>query len=281
MINNFQNLLNDLSQMGKHGICLAFSGGIDSSLLLYLCKDLNITAVTFKSVFQTDEEIQETIDFCRNYDIKHKIIEFYPLENEILCNNPQDRCYHCKKLFFSKLKDFAKENNPVSQLTAGSLPPSGCSNNSKYIIDGTNYDDTQTYRPGLKAIKELDIISPYIKHKITKKQIREYAKELGLKIFNKPSTPCIATRFPYNTKLTEENILKVKKGENILKKFGFISCRLRYHDNTARIEIEKTEFQNFMNKHEDIISELKKIGFNYITLDLEGLRSGSMDIGIQ
>ncbi len=263
MTNNSQHLINELLQMGKQGICLAFSGGIDSSLLLYLCKDLKVTAVTFKSVFQTDEEIKETINFCSNYDIKHKIIEFYPLKNKILCNNPKDRCYHCKKLFFSELKKFAQQNNV------------------KYIIDGTNYDDIKTYRPGLKALKELEIISPFIKYQITKQQIREYAKELGLSNYDKPSSPCIATRFPYNTKLSEENILKVKKGEDILKKLGFTANRLRYHDNIARIEIDQTQFPNFIKKKNNIIMHLKKIGFEYITLDIEGLRSGSMDIGIK
>ena len=111
MKNKFENLKNYLSELGKQGICLAFSGGIDSTLLLCLCKDFNPVAVTFSSVFQTDDEIILAENLCKEYGVKHKVIEFFPLEDKILINNPKDRCYHCKKLFFGKLKDFAKENN--------------------------------------------------------------------------------------------------------------------------------------------------------------------------
>lgn len=260
MNKKFENLKKDLYEMEKHGICIAFSGGIDSSLLCYLCKDFNHTAVTFSSVFQTDEEIAETVNFTGKYKINHKIINVYPLEDENINKNPKERCYFCKKNFFTKLKEFASKNN------------------LKYIIDGTNYNDINTFRPGLKALKELNIISPFVKHKITKDEIREYAKIQGLSIYNKPSTPCIATRFPYNTFLTEEKIETVKKGEKILKDKGFYPSRLRLHDNIARIEIEKNQFENFLLTKNEIISQLKNIGIKYITLDIEGLRSGSMDI---
>ncbi len=298
MNNKFEQLKNELINMSKHGICLAFSGGVDSSLLLYLCKDINITAVTFKTVFQTDEEINNTIEFAKKYSIKHVILELYPLENEQIKNNPKDRCYHCKYALFSKLKDFCSANG------------------IKYIIDGTNSDDLNTYRPGLKALKELDIYSPFAKFGITKSEIRDCAKELGLDFFNNPSAPCIATRFPYNTELEFNKIETVKQAEKILKENGFLSCRVRCHGDIARIEIPKENFEqiikNCPRKFRDkelernfgaaplkgeqlygcdeqaeccdtglnceIISKFKKIGFKYVTLDMEGLRSGSMDI---
>ena len=257
MQNKFEQLKIYLSDLEKQGLYLAFSGGIDSTLLLWLCKDLDVTAVTFKSAFQPKEEIAQTRIICKNYGIKQKIIEYFPLSDNQLKNNPKDRCYYCKKLIFSKLKDYADGRN---------------------IIDGTNYDDLSVYRPGIKALKELGIISPFAKFEITKKEIRDYAKECGINIFDKPSTPCLATRFPYGARLSEQKLLIVEQGEKILHDAGFDSCRLRIHEDIARIEIPQDNFADFINARENIIQKLKPLGFMYITLDMEGLRSGSMDI---
>ena len=256
MQNKFTQLKNYLIKLNEQGLCLAFSGGIDSTVLLYLCRDLNFTAVTFKSVFQTEEEIAETITLSNFYNVKHQIIEYFPLEDEIIKNNPKDRCYHCKKLIFSRLKDFA---------------------DGKSIIDGTNADDLKVYRPGVKALKELGIISPLAEFGITKDEIRTFAQSVGIKIFDKPSTPCIATRFPYGTCLDEESINKVKEGERVLKELGFNSCRLRLHNDIARIEIPFKDFHTLLITKEQTVNKLKELGFKYLTLDLEGLRSGSMD----
>ena len=258
MKNKFNKLQKYLSELNEQGICLAFSGGIDSTVLLYLCKDLNITAITFKSVFQTDKEIEDTKYLCNFYGIPQKIIEYYPLGNPIIKNNPKDRCYHCKKLFFSQLKGIAGE---------------------KFVIDGTNADDLKSYRPGIKALKELKIFSPLAEFEITKAEIREFAKLSGIKIYNKPSTPCIATRFPYGTELDETNLNIAIKGEEIIKNYGFKNCRFRIYKDTARIEIFLAEMNNFLKYRADIIQTLKKeTNLKYFTLDLEGLRSGSMDI---
>lgn len=256
MQNKFEQLKIYLLDLGKQGLYLAFSGGIDSTLLLWLCKDLNVTAVTFNSVFQTEEEIAQTRKICKNYGVKQKIIEYYLLGNNVLKNNPQDRCYHCKKLLFSKLSELANGHN---------------------IIDGTNYDDLSVYRPGIKALKELGIISPFAKFGITKQEIRDYAKECGIDIFDKPSTPCLATRFPYGAELTPEKLRLVEHGEKILKDLGFRCCRLRLHNDIARIEIPQSDFTQFLSAKDDIINALKTSGITYITLDLEGFRSGSMD----
>lgn len=279
MKNKFEKLQKFLKTLKKQGICLAFSGGIDSALLLYLCAKADskvpesktktqgqntctsrIIAITFKSEFQTEEEINFTKKFCKDIGINQKIIEFSILDNNIIQNNPKDRCYHCKKLFFGKIKEFA------------------ASNGFQNIIDGTNFDDLSAYRPGLKAISELEIISPFAEFKITKSEIREQAKLLGLEIFDKPSTPCIATRFPYNTHLNPNDIEKVKSGERFLKSFGFENCRLRLHTNIARIEISQEKFGDFLNRKTEILEKLKPLGFKYVTLDISGLKSGSMDI---
>lgn len=259
MNNKFQKLRNNLENLGKQGICLAFSGGIDSTLLLYLCKDMNLHAVTFSSIFQPEEETAFTKQLCIHYNIKHTVLELNPLDNEIIKNNPKDRCYHCKKMFFEQIKSYAEENN------------------LKNILDGTNYDDLKEYRPGLKALKEMNITSPFAEHKITKEEIRLYAKECKIEIFDKPSTPCLATRFPYGSLLEAPKIEQVKTGEKILKTNGFLQNRLRMHGDVARIEIEKNKFDKLLKNREKITNELKSAGFHYITLDLEGFRSGSMD----
>ena len=254
MDKKFLELINYLNKLQKNGLCLAFSGGVDSTLLLYLCKDLDIVACTFKSVFQTEEEIRLTKDICKKYNVKQEVIEYYPLENSIIKSNPKDRCYHCKKLMFEKLRTLTKRN----------------------IIDGTNFDDLNTFRPGLRALKELGIISPLAEFKITKEEIRAYAKELGISVYNKPSTPCLATRFPYNTNLCEDKLNIVEEGETFLKSQGFSDVRLRLHDDIARIELPKSDFDKIIN-NEKIIPKFKELGIRYITLDLEGLRRGSMD----
>lgn len=256
----FEELKIYLQELGKQGLCLAFSGGIDSLLLLYLCKDLNIIAATIKSEFQTADEINFTKDICNNWNIKQIILNTAILQNPLVMNNPKDRCYHCKKNMFEKFIDAANQNN------------------CKYLIDGTNFDDLKEYRPGKKALLELGIISPFAKFQITKKEIREYAKELGLPFYNKPSTPCLATRFPYGTTLTAENLKVVEEAETILKNTGFNECRVRIHGDIARIEIPTEQFQIFLDNKSTITKSLKSLGIRYITLDIEGLRRGSMDM---
>ena len=212
--------------------------------------------MTFKSVFQTDKEIDDTKDLCNFYGVTQKIIEYYPLESPIIKNNHEDRCYHCKKLFFSRLKAFAYEKN---------------------IIDGTNADDLKSYRPGIKALKELDIKSPLAEFGITKTEIREFAKTEGIKTYNKPSTPCLVTRFPYNTDLVKHILNVAKNGGEIIKKYGFTTCRFRIHNDTARIEIPQSVIEKFLKCRFDIMESLNKLDLKYFTLDLEGFQSGNMD----
>lgn len=260
MKNKIDELKTYLKNLNEQGLCLAFSGGIDSTLLLYMCKDLNILALTFDSNFQTKEEIELTKELCKKYGVKQVVIEQNVFENPIILENPKDRCYHCKKFLFENAIKIANENG------------------IKNIIDGTNFDDLGVYRPGRKALKELGVISPFAKFEITKKEIRDYAKECGIEIFSKPSSPCLATRFPYGTKLTQEKLDIVEKGEQFLKNVGFDCCRLRIHGDIARIEVLPEYFEKLLLQKEKLIKELKQLGIKYITLDLEGFRSGSMDL---
>ena len=260
MKNKFEQLKKYLKDLNKQGICLAFSGGIDSTLLLYLCRGMNALALTFNSDFQTEEEIKLTKDLCEKYGVEQFVIEQSVFDNSIVLSNPKDRCYHCKKFLFEKAIEAAKVRG------------------LKNLIDGTNFDDLGVYRPGRRALAELGVISPFVKFEITKKEIRDYAKESGIEIFNKPSSPCLATRFPYGENLTAEKLELVEKGEEFLKKRGFECCRLRLHGDIARIEILPEKFADFMKQKDFVISELKNLGIKYITLDLEGFRSGSMDL---
>ena len=260
MNNKFEKLQNYLENLNEQGLCLAFSGGIDSTLLLYLCRKMNILAITFNSNFQTAEEIDLTKKLCKKYGVKQIIIEKDVFENPIILNNPKDRCYHCKKFLFENAVKIANDNG------------------LRHIIDGTNFNDLNVYRPGRKALKELDVISPFAMFEITKKEIRDYAKKCGIEIFSKPSSPCLATRFPYGTNLTTEKLELVEKGEDFLKKNGFECCRLRIHDNIARIEIPPEKFKEFLEKKDLIIKKIKDLKIPYVTLDLEGFRSGSMDL---
>ena len=216
--------------------------------------------MTFSSPLQTEDEINFTTEFCKKYNVNQKIITLNPLEDDKIVLNPKERCYYCKSLFFQKIKEFAQEKHLAN------------------IIDGTNFDDLKAYRPGLKALQELGILSPFALFKITKEEIRTYAKNLGLEIYNKPSTPCLATRFPYNTRLDIVAIERVKNGEKYLKSLGFTENRVRNHANTARIEIPQGNFTKFIHNAKEIATEFKRLGFSYVTLDMEGLRSGSMDL---
>lgn len=262
MNSKFDELKKYLNHLKEQGLCLAFSGGIDSTLLLYLCREMGILAITFNSNFQTAEEIELSKNLCQKYGVRQIIIEKDVFENPIILDNPKDRCYHCKKFLFENAVKIAKDNG------------------FGYIADGTNFDDLNVYRPGRKALKELGIISPFAMFEITKQEIRDYAKNCGIEIYSKPSSPCLATRFPYGTKLTKEKLAIVEKGEDFLKKEGFDCCRLRLHDNIARIEVLPEKFAELLNKKDLIIAELKNLGISYITLDLEGFRSGSMDLNL-
>ena len=166
-------------------------------------------------------------------------------------------------MLFEKLVEFAHENG------------------YKTVADGTNADDHNEYRPGIQALGELGVVSPLAELGITKNEVRHFAKELGIRVHNKPSAPCMATRFPYNTEITRESLEKVELAENYLKQCGLEVCRLRVHSDIARIEVKEEDFEKVLINRKNIASELKKIGFTYITLDIEGFRSGSMDVGLK
>lgn len=241
---------------------VAFSGGVDSSFLLHRAnslKNLDVIGITIKTPYIPAVEIEEAIDFARIYGINHRIIDFdFP---ESIKFNPVDRCYVCKKTLFTDLVAFAHKHG------------------YKYVIDGTNADDAASYRPGLRALQEMEIRSPLLEAGLTKLDIREISARQGLPFWDKPAMACLLTRIPYNTEVSEGILKMIEQAEFFLSGHGYPGTRVRIHGDIARIEC-LPRFMGQMISNPDrelIISNLKKIGFRYVSLDLEGYRSGSSD----
>lgn len=260
-----QELIDYLNEKSQDGVCIAASGGVDSTLLLRLLSETKgrKIAVTFSSVLQPATDIEAAATLAKTYDIPHKIIEINVLEDDALRTNPHNRCYLCKRQLFSALKMFSEKEG------------------LKWIIDGTNADDLKQYRPGLTALRELNILSPLAELGMTKKEVREMADKYNISVSKKPSSPCLATRLPYGSELSAEILKKIEKGESILKNLGLETVRLRAHGEIVRIEVLEQDFPFLVKNKKEIVDRLKKLGFHYITLDLEGFRSGSMDLFIE
>jgi uncharacterized protein len=253
----------------QEGICIAFSGGVDSSLLLKIACDIGkkqqqpVLAVTFETKLHPHGDLEEANAIAEGFGAIHKTIEVDEFSDPEIMTNPVDRCYRCKNLLFKKLIHYSKAEG------------------YNYIVDGSNFDDLKAYRPGMKALKELGIHSPLLELQVSKAEIRSLAKDLGVPSSDKPSAPCLATRLPYGATLDFDILERIDKGEKAIKEFGFYNVRLRLHNDILRIEIDKKDFNTFLEQQEYITKILKELGFTYITLDLEGFRSGSMDIYVK
>lgn len=257
-----------ISELVDDGICIAFSGGVDSSLILKLAtnigklKNIKIYTVTFETKLHPVSDVIISKKVAKEMGAIHEIIQVNEFEDKEILNNPVDRCYRCKKLLFQTLMKFAKENN------------------LKHILDGTNADDLKVYRPGIQALNELGVISPLAQLDITKDEVRQMAKNLGISVASRPSAPCMATRLPYGTMLDPKVLENIDKSEEYIKDLGFDVVRVRVHGDIVRIEVPKNQLSDFLQKSDNIIEFLQGLGFIYITLDLEGFRSGSMDVHI-
>ena len=243
-----------------NSIAIAFSGGVDSSFLLHRAhsiKKSGIIAVTIRTPYIPVREIDDAIQFTKTFGIKHKIVDIaFP---DIIRSNPIERCYLCKKSLFTELIAFAKEND------------------YQHIIDGTNADDAGDFRPGLKALKEMDVRSPLMEAGLTKKDIRELSRNDKLDIWDKPAMACLLTRIPYDTEIKEGVLRMIEQAENMLFEKGYPGTRVRVHGDLARIECIPGFIEKIIHDPEkdQIIKNLKKIGFRYVSLDLEGYRTGS------
>ncbi len=263
-----EQLLLKINEYAGQNVIVAFSGGVDSTLLLKIACDMakkegtKVYAVSIQTRLHPMGEMEEAKKTCQELEAEHVVISIDELKEAGIMNNPVNRCYLCKKFLFLKIKDFASKLE-ISR-----------------ILEGTNEDDLHVYRPGIKALKELGIKSPLAEAGLTKAEVRNLASEYGLKTASKPSAPCLATRFPYGTELAYEDMERVEKGEAYLKSFGLYNVRIRVYGKTARIEVDVASFAEVLAHKQDIITYLKELGFIYITLDLEGFRSGSMDVEI-
>lgn len=263
-----EQLIRKMAQYAGQDVMVAFSGGVDSSLLLKLAHEAaqktgkEVYAVTMQTRLHPAGEIEEAKRVCEEIGAVHIVIAVDELEEAGIMNNPVERCYLCKKHLFLKMKERASDLG------------------ISVILEGTNEDDLHVYRPGIKALRELQIISPLAEAGLTKADVRKMACEYGISVSSKPATPCLATRFPYGTELTYEKMAQVEKSEAFLKEIGLHNVRVRAHDKLARIEIDESTFGEFLTHKKEITDYLKSLGFVYITLDLEGFRSGSMDVGI-
>lgn len=243
-------------------LAVAFSGGVDSTYLLHEAVKAGkekVTALIMKTPSVPERELDEAVTFCKSRGISFFVLPADPFSAAGFRENGRDRCYICKHFLFSALLEKAKEEG---------IP---------FVADGTNADDRKEFRPGLRALKELDIRSPLAEAGLTKKEIRELSEKEGLPTWNKPSFSCLATRFPYGEELTVEKLRRTEAAENLLADLGFTQRRVRVHGNLARIEVLPAEIPLLLERRDMISSRFEELGFLYTTVDLKGFRSGSMD----
>ena len=243
---------------------LAYSGGVDSSLLLRATAEVmgpRLIAVTAVSETYPPGELEAAKEFARTLGVTHRILRTQELASEEFARNSPERCYFCKKELYGKLKKIA-ETEGIS-----------C------ILDGSNTDDLDDYRPGRKAAEEFSVRSPLVETGLSKSDVRELARFLNLPAWDKPSLACLSSRIPYGTRITPDIIETVKTAEDHLRVLGLRQVRVRHHGDIARIEIERDSFGQLLSNEavEKVTAALKGLGYTYVCLDLEGYRTGSMN----
>lgn len=266
----YKNLRPFIQEKGKDGAIIALSGGVDSSTLAAVCYNVlgeSAVAVTAKSPTYPPEEMEEAKRITGEIGIKHYTVETDELSNKNFVRNPENRCYYCKRELLDRLQNFAH--------TLG----------FRAIFEGTNFSDLGGHRPGFKAVKERkNVFSPWAENGFTKEEIRTLSKKLGLSVYDKPASACLASRIPFGEQITKERLDRIGRAEQLIKKIcGTRQLRVRDHNGLARIEVGRNERNLLFNV--EIIGEitqgLKQLGFKFVTMDLEGYRPGSMLVAIE
>lgn len=247
---------------GYGRVLVGFSGGTDSAYLLAVAaQELpgQVLAVTAVSPTSTALEIEEAQALAKGLAVEHRIVQSKEMQNRSFTDNPAEKCYHCKYSRFTDLQQIARQRQ---------IP---------WVLDGSNVDDLEDFRPGSKAVQELKVRSPLQEAGLNKNEIRELSRLLRLPTWNKPSSPCLASRIPYGQEITEEKLRRIEEAELFLRELGFSPRRVRHVGTEARLEISPQQFGEMINRTEQVTAKLRQLGFTKVTLDLMGFRSGSLN----
>lgn len=247
----------------RKGSIVAFSGGVDSSLVLYLARkwqgNEKAIGVISRSESLKKRDYKLAVEFSRQFDIHMEVIETRELEDERYSSNPIDRCFFCKDHLYGDLR-------PVCDKYPG-FP----------VLNGTNADDYSDYRPGLKAAKQYEVLSPLADCQVTKKEIREIARHYGLPNWDKPASPCLSSRIPYNQPITRKKLVEIEQAEELLNQFGFDDVRVRHYGDHGRVEVRKEDLPRLMKVKEEVTAGIRNVGFSRVVIDEEGLVSGKLN----
>lgn len=260
----YQNLVSMLKELST--VSVAFSGGVDSSLLLriaYDCLQDNCIALIGKSPSFPAHELEQAESLAQEIGVAHEVVPTSEMQSPDYLENSPDRCFHCR---MHSMDDLLQRSQKLG---------------FDHLLDGANADDASDYRPGQKAAKTLGVKSPLMEVGLTKQEVRSLARALDLSVWNKPASACLSSRIPYGTAITIEALNKINQAELMLKSLGFTNVRVRHYDELARIELDSDEMTQALKKRDEITKSLREIGYTYITLDLDGFRSGSMNLTLK